>query len=344
MQSRTLPLLIIALFCGLGAAYLAWYYGARNPNDPEVTVLVPKTEIKGMQRLSNPEMFQEIRVKQSKLRGGSQDDVVKNFDDVKSMKNKDYVLAPGQPVYKADLTPATQSGFAYRLDTDEVAQTVRVSPDDAGSGFITVGDKVDIIAKVPSARNEDKIVYKTVFQNIEVLAVNTISGTTADNQPMPPNSLVLRLKRVDAQKMLMYRSLSGHLSVVLRKPGFSEIVALEETEVGRDAGTGAGKADPSENLLASPGDKDKKEATPETAPVNPTNSAPVQPTQPAPPVVAQETKPVVPPQFIEHKTKVVEGNQSKDVTFKLENPEYKKYVKDKDGDIKDSEKPKSDSK
>ena len=89
MQSRTLPLLIIALFCGLGAAYLAWYYSARNPNDPEVTVLVPKVELKGMQRLHDPELFQEVRVKQSKLRGGTSDDVVKAFHDEKSSRTKD---------------------------------------------------------------------------------------------------------------------------------------------------------------------------------------------------------------------------------------------------------------
>lgn len=340
MQSRTLPLLILALLCGGGAAYLAWYYSNANRNDPEVKVFVPKVEIKGMSRLNDPEKFQHIMVRQSTLRQG--DEPIKEFDDIKNHRSKDFTLAPGKPFYKSDVVLWKDSAFASRLAEDEVALTVRVSPEDAGAGFINVGDKVDIIAKVPSARNDERAAFKIVFQNIEVLGVNQQAGTNPDGTPMPPQSLTLRFKREDSPKMALYRTMS-QVNVVLRKSGYNETVATAPVFVGDDL-TGSGKRE-DEPLLTSPGAGKNPGDVDVPAPPAPTAPAPSvpAPTQPQPTNAAPPPppEPPAPAKTIKLKTLVVEGGSKKEHNFEVENEAYKKYVENKDGKIKEDEKPKT---
>lgn len=334
MQSRTLPLLVIALACGLGTAYLAWYYAGGNRNDPDVKVLVPKADIKGMTRLNNKDLFKEFTVKQSTLRQG--DEYIKTFEEIQEFKSKDYVLAKEKPIYKNDLVKYREVGLGARLLPDEVAQTVRVTPESAVAGFIEVGSRVDIICKVPQQRN-DRQGFKTTFQNIEVLAVNQQAGTSPDGQPMPPQSLTLRMKRVDAPKLELYSQL-GKVSVVLRKTGYNEIVAVPDVFVGESpTGTNTGEEDgltppPATDKGTPPQDPDVPPPPASTAPTPVITPAA---TQPAPiPDIKPQPAPPPPPKHLKFKTTIVVGDTKKDVDHTIPNPEYKPG-EEKDGKVDD---------
>jgi Flp pilus assembly protein CpaB len=345
MQSRTLPLLIIALLCGLGAAYLAYVYlGGANRNDPDVKVLVPKEEIKNLSRLDNSALFHEKVVKQSSLRTG--DEPIRTFEEIQGCRNKDYKLEKDRPFYKSDVVLAHEAGVGARLAEDEVALTVKVSPEDAGGGHIGIGDHVDIICKIPSARSEGGAKFKTTFQNIEVLAVNEKAVTTPDQPSLMPQTLTLRFKRADMTAMVMYRQM-GTVNVALRKPGYKEIVALSDVDVGGVyLGSNTGGEDPS-GMLTTPGKTEESKAPTEVAveqtkpaeqPPRPSTPTPVEtrPHQPEPTRVAIKPE----PKEVDHNTIVVVGSDKKVYSFRVPNPKYLP-PEDKDGKI-EGEKPKTE--
>lgn len=298
MQSRTLTLMVIALACGLGAAYLAWKYagGGADKNVVMKKVLVPKEDIKGLTRLNIQELFHEKEVKESSLRDVN--DVVTTFDEVKDMRNKDFTLSKDMPIYKSDLVKYRESSIISRLKEGERAVTVPVDAAMAGSGHIEIGSRVDIITQIPTTGADQKVRFKVVFQNIEVLGVNTDSAPSPDGQPKPANTLTLRMKNEDAPAMTAYRTRGQTFHVVLRNPGDDKIYDYKEFVLG-DEKTGAGESDqPKEVAITDP----------------PVQAPPpvVQPSVPTP----VETKPEVTP--VETKPAVVEiDNEPKWITTRI---------------------------
>ena len=224
---RTPFLMIIALACGLGAAFLAWrYISAKEGEDPEIEVLVPKVDIPPMTRLNKQEQFEKIMVKEKTLR--DKGDVVKSIEELQDPKDKtmnfrakNYPLPARRPFYKADLVLHKESDLGARLGPDDVAITIRVDPTEAGMGLINPGDRVDIIAPIfKPGSNEPE--FRTVYQNVEVLAVNTNKEPSPDGAPQPPNGFILKADRNMAEQITAYKS-RGTLSVALRKPDHGKV-------------------------------------------------------------------------------------------------------------------------
>lgn len=251
---RTPFLMIIALACGLGAAFLAWrYISNKEGDDPEIEVLVPKADLAPMTRLNKQDMFEKVKVKEKSLR--DKGDVVKAFEDLQDPKDKtlnfrarNYPLPAKRPFYKADIVLHKESDLGARLKGDEVAFTLQVSPTDAGGGNINPGDRVDIIAPI-FKQGSSEPEYRMVYQNVEVMAVNTSKEPSADGSPQVPNLFILRVDRNMAEQLNAYRS-RGALSVSLRKPDHSVEYATKgarPSETAKGTGTGSGDEQPNPN-------------------------------------------------------------------------------------------------
>ncbi len=332
MQSRTLTLMVIALACGLGAAYLAWKYagGGAEKNVAMKKVLVPKQDIRGLQRLNDPNMFTEMEVKESTLRDPN--DVVISHDQIKDMRAKDFTLNKEKPFYLSDVVKYRDSNLGARLNPGEVAVSIPVDAQLAGSGLIEVGNRVDICTQIPSVSGDPKIVFKVVFQNIEVLGVNSDAAPSPDGTPKPPNSLTLRMPHDKVPALSGYRSRGQTFHVFLRKPGDNTIYDYKEFVLGESETHGDKENKPKEVAMT---DTPKEPVTP---PVTTTPTVPAVMTQPAPtvqqptPTVTQPvpTKPLPEidnePKFIT--TRIVgDGSGVKMIKTEIKKEEKKKEVK-----------------
>ncbi|HMP02549.1 MAG TPA: Flp pilus assembly protein CpaB [Gemmatales bacterium] len=224
---RTPLLMFLALACGLGAAFLAWrYISDKEGADPEIEVIVPIADIKPLMRLSDEKMFEKVMVKEKSLR--DKNDVVRTFEELKdpadqrpNFKTRNYPLPAKKAFYKSDLTLHKDTDLHARMGPEDVGVTVQVAPTDAGAGLINPGDRVDIIAPI-FQQGQQEPTFKMVFQDIEVLAVNSSTQPNPDQTALPPNSLILKVTRPLAESVIAYRS-RGNLNVVLRKSGVTEI-------------------------------------------------------------------------------------------------------------------------
>jgi Flp pilus assembly protein CpaB len=246
--------MIIALACGLGAAYLAWrYVAAKEGEDPEIEVLVPKQEIPPMTRLNKADLFEKVMVKEKSLRDKA--DVIKSFEDLQDPKDKsmnyrtrNFPLQAKRPFYRADIALHKESDLGARLGPDDVMVTIHVNPQEAGFGLINPGDRVDIIAPIyrPGALEPE---FRIVFQNVEVLSVNSSKEPQPDGSPQPPTAINLKVDRNTAEHIIAYKS-RGNLSVLLRKPDHAKTYATKgakPSEVPGQASSDVAQEKPNEN-------------------------------------------------------------------------------------------------
>jgi Flp pilus assembly protein CpaB len=228
MQSRTPILMIIALICGLGAAFGTWKVlsGAPAPTEQkveEVEVLVPKKEIPGMTGL-RPELFEPKKWPKRDL---TNEEYITPADDLKEFKTRNYALKAGKPFYRADIVKGQDFGFTQKLKANEVAYTVPTDAASGMSGFLQVGHKIDICVVMPAIGPEGPT-SQTVLQNVEVLAVN--GPIMNDQQQMIfPERVILRLTRDQMESIAMYKT-QGQMSLALRNQESNDVFETTGTK------------------------------------------------------------------------------------------------------------------
>jgi Flp pilus assembly protein CpaB len=173
----------------------------------QVKVLVPIKEVQPYSLFDDEKKFTAIEWPKEKLRE-AQEDTITSFDQIKGKTSRHYRLRPNEPFYKNDVCEKA-ADIADRLHDGEVAQFIRLSPNDSILGFVDVGNHVDISATF-SPKPAEPAKTKFILQDIEVLAVDHFSekGT----------GLVLRVTRDQSLILKNYQEQSK-LDAVKRKPG-----------------------------------------------------------------------------------------------------------------------------
>jgi Flp pilus assembly protein CpaB len=219
MQSKTPLLMVTALVCGLGAAFGTWKLvsGAQAApvEDSMVKVLVPVGDIPSYHLFADRNKFQEKDWPKSKLRE-TLEDTVTNFDMIKGKTSRHYKLRAGEPVYRNDICDTIENDISDRLKAGEEAMGIPVAPED-GSGFIHVGDRVDIAASISASQGEPaKTQY--ILEAIEVLAVDSNAQKTemAAGNVTPPSRFLLRVTRQQALVLQFFKD-NARLRVFKRK-------------------------------------------------------------------------------------------------------------------------------
>jgi pilus assembly protein CpaB len=163
MKSKSLILMLVAMGCGLVAAYTTAKLTARS-NDETEKVLVAHSEIKIGTVIKEPEkLFVEIDYKK-----GTAPNAVYDLEKIKD-KVVTRTIRPGQFLVPDDLS----SNFGITPPKGTKAMAIKVTPDSAVGGFIMPGSRVDVIATIAEQNSKPEVV--TVLQNQEVLAVDRIS-------------------------------------------------------------------------------------------------------------------------------------------------------------------------
>jgi len=123
------------------------------------------------------------------------------------------LIVIGEPIVEAKVVHAGQSGLMAAIITPGFrAVTMRVSPETSSGGFILPGDRVDILH---TAGRDGGAKTKLLFEEVRVLAVNTIYSEAPETPNIDGANITLELSPGDAEAFTSSRS-SGELSLVLR--------------------------------------------------------------------------------------------------------------------------------
>jgi pilus assembly protein CpaB len=219
MKPKTLILMLVAIACGLVAAFLAAQYSPQAGTTAGKQVLVTAVDLPPGAVLTNPEML--------KLKPFSEDQLpvkyFQNFEDVRGKTiaramDKNTLLTPN------DLSLA-ESLFPKTLPAGYRAVTVRVTVESAIAGFVLPGSYVDLLCTLPDSTDARKSLTKTFMQNVMVLAVNTMKDVPKEGGGVIPNAttMTFAIKPEDVERLESAKKKS-EIAISLRRPGEKETV------------------------------------------------------------------------------------------------------------------------
>lgn len=128
-------------------------------------------------------------------------------------------IPAGEPVTEEKLAPAggaAGSGFmTYVVPPGHRAVTVAVNEVAGVAGFITPGNKVDVVLTTPLPGNPNETISKIVLQNVPVLATGQIAQEQKDGKPIVVPTVTLDLIPEDAENLVLAAN-KGPLQLLLR--------------------------------------------------------------------------------------------------------------------------------
>jgi pilus assembly protein CpaB len=139
-------------------------------------------------------------------------------------------VSTGEPVTAAKLVPAGgQTGIlTYKIPEGHRAMTVAVDQVSGVAGFITPGNRVDVILSVTPPGGQQPL-SKIVLQDVPVLAIGQIiAQEKKDEKPQVVPTVTMDVTPEDAEKLAV-ASTQGRLQLVLRRAG--------DTDVAKTAGS-----------------------------------------------------------------------------------------------------------
>lgn len=112
---------------------------------------------------------------------------------------------------------AAQATLSYRVPQNMRAVSIPSTEISGVSGFINVGDKIDILVTYEKKEVNPNSTTYTQLQNIEVAAVGNAKASAEDSQKVLPASITVIVKPAQAE-VLAYAVANGNLYFSLRNP------------------------------------------------------------------------------------------------------------------------------
>ena len=110
-----------------------------------------------------------------------------------------------------------QATLSYKVPQDMRAVSIPTTEISGVAGFISVGDKIDILATYDKKEINPVSTTYTQLQNIEVVAVGNIKSSAGDVKKELPTSITVLVKPAQAE-VLAYAITNGTLFLTLRNP------------------------------------------------------------------------------------------------------------------------------
>ena len=129
---------------------------------------------------------------------------------------------PNEPILMGKVTPPNgRATLSTQIGTGMRAVSIRVDEVRGVAGFVSPGDRVDVILTRGEAASTDAGAYADVLlQDARVLAVDQIA-TDRQDKPTVARAVTLELPIADAQKVVLAQGI-GRLSLLLRQVGEAE--------------------------------------------------------------------------------------------------------------------------
>jgi pilus assembly protein CpaB len=221
----------MAVFCGLGAAYLAMTYKQGNQGQKMVEVLRTKNKVPFREKISDPQKyFEVVAVPELNL----PKNILTSFDLIKDQSlNKN--LTEQSFVTKDDLLGANQHYLTDQLDKGKRLFGLTVNAESLAGGFILPGSTVDLIGTKRLANNN--IETQTVLENIRVMAVgdkSTINEKQGDvRHSIIETTVTLEVSPEQAQILAMWKSI-GEIKLSARAKDDNDKVNTKITKLNED--------------------------------------------------------------------------------------------------------------
>ncbi len=221
----------MAVFCGLGAAYLAMTYKQGNQGQKMVEVLRTKNKVPFREKISDPQKFFEVvAVPELNL----PKNILTSFDLIKDQSlNKN--LTEQSFVTKDDLLGANQHYLTDQLDKGKRLFGLTVNAESLAGGFILPGSTVDLIGTKRLANNN--IETQTVLENIRVMAVgdkSTINEKQGDvRHSIIETTVTLEVSPEQAQILAMWKSI-GEIKLSARAKDDNDKVNTKTTKLNEE--------------------------------------------------------------------------------------------------------------
>jgi len=206
MKSKTLILMVVAVVCGLAAAYMTNSLLAQR--DTTVKVLVAKQKYNSWTLVKDPAaMFEEQEYPKDKVPAN----YVKSTIE---LKNRTLLkgLDAGQVVLEDDLQSKDKSGLEAFITPGMVAMAVKVSAETAVGGFVQPNSRVDIIH---CTKKDSKTDASTILEDILVRAVDLQPERQQDRPGAPPATVTVEVTK-DESIILTKALEAGSLRLALR--------------------------------------------------------------------------------------------------------------------------------
>jgi len=215
VKPKTIGLMLVAVTCGLIAAFLASNLGPAPP-ESAVPVVVAKVPI-GQGALISADMVQiKLFTKDT-----APVNAVAKIEEVVG-KQVVRVLDPGTPITPREWNVSEQ--VTKNLPRGMRAMTLRLNLETGIAGFLLPGARVDILCFVPDSKDSRIKKSKVFLQNVQVLAINHLL-TPPEGQGVVTNPVAatVAVTPKDAERLVWVQS-GGNLSLVLRRPDEGEQV------------------------------------------------------------------------------------------------------------------------
>ncbi len=214
MSSRTLSLIVLSVFFGLAAAWMAnTWLSARldaSSNSSMDNVVVAALEIPFGQAVE-PRHVRLVQMPKGAAPGDA-------FDTVEKVAGRIATLTflPGDVLRSARLAEHLGgSTLASLIEPSKRAISVRVDDVVGVAGFLLPGNRVDVL--VAKSRNGgSQAEAETILENLRVLAVDQ-TASTDKTQPVVVRAVTLEMTPEEAEKLVRAQS-EGRLQLALRNP------------------------------------------------------------------------------------------------------------------------------
>ena len=220
----------MAVFCGLGAAYLAMTYKG-NQGQKMVEVLRTKSKVPFREKISDPQKyFEVVTVPELNL----PKNILTSFNLIKDQSlNKN--LAEQSFVTTDDLLGPNQNYLTDQLEKGKRLFGLTVNAESLAGGFILPGSTVDLIGTKRLANNNTET--QTVLENIRVMAVgdkSTINEKQGDvRHSIIETTVTLEVSPEEAQVLAMWKSV-GEIKLSARAKNDTEKVNTKITKLNED--------------------------------------------------------------------------------------------------------------
>ncbi|MDO9533916.1 MAG: Flp pilus assembly protein CpaB [Bacillota bacterium] len=223
-------LLIIALILGaITVVALNYFINNLNTESPAgaavgfTSVLVAQNTIPQHTRITS-----EMVAMQSVPVDSVHPEVFKSAEEVIGSISRSDIIKGEQVLLSRVSSENRRASLSYRVPENMRAISISVNEVSGVSGFISAGDKVDVLASFEDEDTNEVITVTTytVVQNVEVLATGE-STIEKDNEETQLVSTVTLSVTPGQAEVLAYSFLQGSFHLTLRSPLDEEIVNLD---------------------------------------------------------------------------------------------------------------------
>ena len=217
-QKTVIVVTVLAIVFAVVAALLMYNYLQKQDQmkaGAYQTIVVAATEIPIGSKISDTMIKTAPWPKESIPPGSITDPKALNAAGRISIKN----IPAGEPITEDKLVPAggdAGAGFmTYAVPSGHRAVTVAVNEVAGVAGFITPGNKVDVVLTTPIPGSPNETISKIVLQNVPVLATGQITQEQKEGKPVIVPTVTLDLAPEAAENLVLAAN-KGPLQLLLR--------------------------------------------------------------------------------------------------------------------------------